>query len=520
MTDTKRHPSELARTRERIVARIARLEADNAAAPGWGAAVGARLEEIGELRAELRRHATPPDAQPAGTEGVREKLADLCARIDASERGCASFWREGERNIFYQVGERFADAILAAFPVLTSPDRYAEALEDAARAAHEACCELDLSHGTARQVAERVRALSGSVTVQAQGRSYQARVDDWLLACFGEEIARDRMERNHRFIEEALETVQANGCTRSEAHQLVDYVFDRPAGDLHQEVGGVMNTLAALCLASGIDMAEAGEIELARVWTKVEKIRAKQAAKPKHSPLPEHVQPQGGDDADGVRERAAEIMKPLLSGATLIERLHTATACRRCGCPACRRSGFENHDHGCTDGEGCRETREKLRNALMVRTILCGQAAIALQEAEAALATTREELAEARRERDRAQSQFARLLASGKYDPYVCADYDLRQALTTHDKERDRAEKAATAFSLKLGASEQQLSDARRENERLREGLKQIKATCSDNEPAGCAHNLALRFVGDVAARALTAADTGSDAAQEGRADG
>ena len=33
-------------------------------------------------------------------------------------------------------------------------------------------------------------------------------------------------------------------------------------------------------------MNTAGEIELARIWTKVEPIRAKQAAKPKHSPLP------------------------------------------------------------------------------------------------------------------------------------------------------------------------------------------------------------------------------------------
>jgi len=32
-----------------------------------------------------------------------------------------------------------------------------------------------------------------------------------------------------------------------------------------------------------------GETELARVWTKVEKIRAKQAAKPKHSPLPQLI---------------------------------------------------------------------------------------------------------------------------------------------------------------------------------------------------------------------------------------
>ncbi|RSV11651.1 hypothetical protein CA235_18355 [Sphingomonas sp. ABOLF] len=121
---------------------------------------------------------------------------------------------------------------------------------------------------------------------QAHAGSFQARVQPWLLACFGETIAADREERNHRFLEEALELVQATGCTASEAHQLVDYVFGRPVGDPPQEVGGVMVTLAALCLAHGMDLHEAAEVELARIWTKVEAIRAKQAAKPKHSPLP------------------------------------------------------------------------------------------------------------------------------------------------------------------------------------------------------------------------------------------
>jgi hypothetical protein len=116
---------------------------------------------------------------------------------------------------------------------------------------------------------------------------FQGRVDPWLLTCFGESIARDRQERSHRFLEEALETVQAAGTTASEAHQLVDYVFGRPVGELPQEIGGTMVTLAALCLAHQVDMAEAGEAELARIWTKVETIRAKQAAKPKHGPLPE-----------------------------------------------------------------------------------------------------------------------------------------------------------------------------------------------------------------------------------------
>ncbi|MEP3668952.1 MAG: hypothetical protein ABJN42_19690, partial [Roseibium sp.] len=100
------------------------------------------------------------------------------------------------------------------------------------------------------------------------------------------EIAMNGTERNHRFLEEALELVQALGCSRSEAHQLVDYTFNRDIGEPSQEVGGVMVTLAAVCGAYGLDMMANGETELARVWTKVEKIRKKQAAKPKHSPLP------------------------------------------------------------------------------------------------------------------------------------------------------------------------------------------------------------------------------------------
>lgn len=107
-----------------------------------------------------------------------------------------------------------------------------------------------------------------------------------MVRCFGAKIADDTDERNHRFIEEALELVQACGATASECHQLVDYVYGRPVGEKHQEVGGVMVTLAALCLARRLDMHHCGELELGRIWKKIEQIRAKQAAKPKHSPLP------------------------------------------------------------------------------------------------------------------------------------------------------------------------------------------------------------------------------------------
>lgn len=119
--------------------------------------------------------------------------------------------------------------------------------------------------------------------------SFQRQVQAWMLACFGEKIAADPLERNHRFLEESLELVQACGCTKSEALQLVDYVFDRPVGEKEQEVGGVMVTLAALCSAQKLSMQLAGDVELARIWSKMESIRAKQAAKPKHSPLPEQA---------------------------------------------------------------------------------------------------------------------------------------------------------------------------------------------------------------------------------------
>lgn len=115
---------------------------------------------------------------------------------------------------------------------------------------------------------------------------FQARVQPWMLACFGEAIAADKVERADRFVEEALELVQATGYGADRAHALVDYVFGRPKGEPHQEAGGVMVTLAAFCLAAGLDMHQAGEDELARIWTKVDAIRAKQAAKPTGSALP------------------------------------------------------------------------------------------------------------------------------------------------------------------------------------------------------------------------------------------
>lgn len=115
--------------------------------------------------------------------------------------------------------------------------------------------------------------------------SFQARVSDWMTQCFGPSYGTEREVLSHRFLEEAIELIQAYGCGASEAHQLVDYVFGRPVGEPHQEVGGVMVTLAALCAANNLDMHANAETELARVWTKMDAIRARQHAKPKFKPM-------------------------------------------------------------------------------------------------------------------------------------------------------------------------------------------------------------------------------------------
>lgn len=124
--------------------------------------------------------------------------------------------------------------------------------------------------------------------------SFQARVLPWLMECFGAEIAGDIEERCDRFIEEALELVQSLNWPRERATALIEYVYGRPAGEPHQEAGGGMVTFAALCQAAGLDMVRAGEDELARIMRPeiVQKIRAKQAAKPTGSALPIVTSPE------------------------------------------------------------------------------------------------------------------------------------------------------------------------------------------------------------------------------------
>lgn len=168
----------------------------------------------------------------------------------------------------------------------------------------------DWMAGKYDNVAKVIQAFAAHRTKAEQARgdvvAFQNGVDKWMDACFGDAIKADKVERCDRFIEEALEFVQAVGYSAERAHALVDYVFGRDVGEVNQEVGGVMVTLAAACNTIGVDIGAAAQTELARVWTKVEAIRAKQAAKPTGSALPVATTPPAPDPTpkvDAMRER-------------------------------------------------------------------------------------------------------------------------------------------------------------------------------------------------------------------------
>lgn len=131
---------------------------------------------------------------------------------------------------------------------------------------------------------------------------FQDRVQPWMIACFGAEISADRVERADRLLEEVFELLQSGGYDPARVLSLRDYVWGREIGDPAQEVGGVMVTLAAYSLAHDLDMHVAGETELARIWTKVEKIRAKQADKPTGSALPVAVSASPAPAGEPARE--------------------------------------------------------------------------------------------------------------------------------------------------------------------------------------------------------------------------
>ncbi len=108
---------------------------------------------------------------------------------------------------------------------------------------------------------------------------YQNKVKLWTNKCFGESVASNVIERNYRFLEEALELIQAGGMPKDVVTAMVNHVFDRPIGDINQEVGGAIVTLASFCNARDLSLEIAANEELNRIEANLDKIREKHQTK-------------------------------------------------------------------------------------------------------------------------------------------------------------------------------------------------------------------------------------------------
>lgn len=98
----------------------------------------------------------------------------------------------------------------------------------------------------------------------------------WAAESFGEGHAASVPQRAVRKLEEDIEAFQAamheygfdRHHARAKAHQLVDYILDRPPGTLAQELGGCAVTLLLLARAAGLSAEECEIREIERVLSK------------------------------------------------------------------------------------------------------------------------------------------------------------------------------------------------------------------------------------------------------------
>jgi hypothetical protein len=97
----------------------------------------------------------------------------------------------------------------------------------------------------------------------------------WINQVFGSDWLTSKEERGCRVLEEALELAQAMGVTHLQAVDLARQVYNKPTGEVPQELGGVMHTLLACHAAYNINAANTILPTLEDVWQRerMEKIR-------------------------------------------------------------------------------------------------------------------------------------------------------------------------------------------------------------------------------------------------------
>ncbi len=112
----------------------------------------------------------------------------------------------------------------------------------------------------------------GVISVESIARlsriTRQRRVGQWALEAFGVGQSMDPKQRALRLLEEAVEAYQAVDGDKVLAHLTIDVMFERPAGEIGQELGGVAVTLLALANALGLSADHEEAREIARVLGK------------------------------------------------------------------------------------------------------------------------------------------------------------------------------------------------------------------------------------------------------------
>lgn len=118
------------------------------------------------------------------------------------------------------------------------------------------------------------------MTSQEERDLRQHSILSWACEVFGTACATNPTERIQRFVEEALELAQSLDMPREAAHAMVDFVYDRAKGEVHQEVGGVSISLLALCEHIGLSAHKEEVREHLRILgLDRDKLRAKQMSK-------------------------------------------------------------------------------------------------------------------------------------------------------------------------------------------------------------------------------------------------
>jgi hypothetical protein len=106
------------------------------------------------------------------------------------------------------------------------------------------------------------------------------RIAGWVRSRLGEKALMDRQERAARLVEEAIELAQAEGVPEIRIVNVARRVYDRPVGEVEQEIGGIGVCLLAYCHASGFNFVTLTDREVTRIEkVPVEVSRAKHNAK-------------------------------------------------------------------------------------------------------------------------------------------------------------------------------------------------------------------------------------------------